>query len=136
MRAMAYVIAALAAVGIMIGIATVPDPPDPQAPDPQVKEPQGDATVASVASDHRVMDEPGTLVLGVPSMSCEFACYPSVKKILESNEAVQSVELAEQKEEGTIDNRAVIVSYDAGFNLDAAIAQLGREGFAESDVVQ
>lgn len=130
MRAMAYVIAALASVGIMIGIATVSDPDGNESPA------QGNGTVVSASADQRVMDEPGTLVLSVPTMHCEFACYPSVKKILESTEAVQGVELAEQKEEGTIDNRAVIVSYDAGFNLDAAIAQLGSEGFKESDVVQ
>ena len=130
MRAMAYVIAALASVGIMIGIATISDPNGNESPV------TGNGTVVSSSSDQRVMDEPGTLVLSVPTMHCEFGCYPSVKKILESSEAVQGVELAEQKEEGTIDNRAVIVSYGAGFNLDAAIAQLGREGFKESDVVQ
>ena len=82
------------------------------------------------------MSEAGTLVLSVPTMHCEFACFPNVKKILEGSEAVTSVQLDEQKEEGTIDNRQVIVQYNAGFNLDAAIKALGKEGFEDSDVVQ
>jgi mercuric ion binding protein len=72
----------------------------------------------------------------VPSMHCEFACYPRVKEAIENAGAVQSVELAEQKEEGVIDNRQVIVTYDAGFNANDALALLAKEGFDDSDIVQ
>ncbi len=128
MRAMAYVVAVLAAAGIMIGIAVMPEPE---------KEVASTASVEpSPVSDHRVMDEAGSLVLAVPQMHCEFSCYPSVKQILEGADLVQSVELDAQKEEGTIDNRQVIVKYDAGFDLDAAINLLGQEGFKDSELVQ
>mgnify|MGYP001818997573 CR=1 FL=1 len=129
MRGLAYVIAAVAAVGIMIGIAMLPDSRDNQ----------GASTAESattVASNDEVMDEAGTLTLSVPNMHCEFACYPKIKEALESNEAVQGVELAEQKEEGVLDNRQVIVKYDAGFDLNSALASLAEKGYDEAAVVQ
>ena len=52
------------------------------------------------------MTEAGTLTLSVPKMHCPFACYPAIKKALEETDTVESVELAEQKEEGVIDNRS------------------------------
>ena len=69
-------------------------------------------------------------------MHCEFACFPRVKEAIESVDGVQEVQLAEQKEEGTIDNRQVVVKYDAGFDVDSALALLSKEGFADADVVQ
>lgn len=127
MRAMAYVVAALAAVGIMIGIASLPESASETAP-------PSAATATSAAADARVMDQPGSLVLSVPTMHCEFACYPRVKEILEQSDGVESVALAEQQEEGVIDNRAVVVSYDAGFNLDAAIASLNQRNFPDANL--
>jgi copper chaperone CopZ len=130
MRGIAYVVAALAAVGIMIAIATVPGP--------DTEPPRGSAaTVEPVPSETagRVMPEAGTLVMSVPTMHCEFACFPSIKKVLEESVAVTGVELAEQKEEGVIDNRAVVINYDAGFDVDAAIATLEKNGFDEAHVV-
>ena len=82
------------------------------------------------------MDQAGTLVLSVPKMHCEFSCYPAVKETLEGSPSVLAVELAEQKDEGTIDNRQVVVQYDAGFDVDAAIERLGEKGFKESELVQ
>lgn len=128
MRAMAYVIAVLAAVGIIVGIATLPEKPASDVDQP--------ANLVTTTDSARVMSEPGTLVLSVPTMHCEYACYPKIKKVLEESDSVEAVELAEQKEEGAIDNRAVVVKYDAGFNVDAAIALLGENGFEESDIVQ
>ena len=127
MRGLAYVVAVIAAVGIMIGIAT-----SPQQSSDELTAPAG--TVVSVTPE--VMSEAGTLTLSVPSMHCEFACFPRVKDAIESANGVQEVVLAEQKEEGTIDNRQVVVKYDAGFDVNAALAVLSKEGFDDSDVVQ
>ena len=127
MRGIAYVVAVIAAVGIMIGIAT-----SPQQSSDELTAPAG--TVVSVTPE--VMSEAGTLTLSVPSMHCEFACFPRVKDAIESANGVQEVVLAEQKEEGTIDNRQVVVKYDAGFDVNAALAVLSKEGFDDSDVVQ
>ena len=35
-----------------------------------------------------------------------------------------------------MDNRQVVVQYDAGFDIDAAIKMLGEEGFKESELIQ
>ncbi len=125
MRGLAYVIAAIAAVGIMIGIASYPDG---QSSDDSIAVP-----VEPVASR---MTEAGTLTLAVPSMHCEFACFPRVQKTLEESEGVASVELAQQKEEGVLDNRQVIVNYEPGFDLAAALTSLQNEGFDDTNVVQ
>ena len=82
------------------------------------------------------MADSGTLTLDVPSMHCEFACFPRVQKALEDSEGVASVELAPQAEEGVLDNRQVIVNYEPGFDLAAALTSLQEEGFKDSDVVQ
>ena len=127
MRIMAYAVALLAAAGIAIMIVTMPDVP------PEIVAKQA---AAKAAKDGRVMMEPGTLTLSVPGMHCPFACYPAIKKTLEETDLVESVELAEQKEEGVIDNRQVIVQYRSGFNLDEAIKMLDDRGFSDSDIVQ
>ena len=134
MRAMAYSIAALAAAGIMFGIAVMPNPSADEGSVPA--QPATTSPSPSPSATSSAADEGGTLVLSVPNMHCEFSCFPSVKKILEGADAVKSVELAEQKEEGTIDNRQVIVNYDAGFDVQQAIVLLGEGGFDKSDVVQ
>lgn len=125
MRGIAYVVAAIAAVGIMIGIANLPQSQEADAP-----------SAAPVAASAEVMQEAGTLTLSVPKMHCEFACFPQVKETLEQAEGVQEVELAAQKEEGVIDNRQVIVKYDPGFDLPAALSQLTAKGFDGSEQVQ
>jgi copper chaperone CopZ len=94
------------------------------------------APAIAVAATPEVMSEAGTLTLSVPSMHCEFACFPRVKEAIESADGVQEVQLAAQKEEGSIDNRQVVVKYDAGFDVGSALALLSKEGFADSDVVQ
>ncbi len=131
MRGLAYAIAVIAAVGIMIGIATSPQ----HSAEPTSNELAAPAAIA-VSATPEVMTEAGTLTLNVPSMHCEFACFPRVKEAIESADGVQEVQLAAQKEEGTIDNRQVVVKYDAGFDLGAALTLLSKEGFADSDVVQ
>ena len=125
MRGLAYVIAAVAAVGIMVVIATSPG----------TQEEEGVAAT-SVAAPPDAMAEAGTLTLSVPEMHCEFACYPKVKEALEQQNGVQEVNLAEQKEEGVLDNRAVVIKYEPGFSLNAAIASLDQAGYAKSEMVQ
>ena len=125
MRGIAYVIAAIAAVGIVIGIASIPK----ETAETNVQQ-------ATATSSPNVMAEAGVMTFDVPSMHCEFACYPRVKEAIENASGVQSVELAEQKEEGVIDNRQVVVKYDAGFDVNDALALLAKEGFGDSDIVQ
>ncbi|MGB7344454.1 MAG: heavy-metal-associated domain-containing protein [Pirellulaceae bacterium] len=124
MRSLVYAIAVLAAIGIAIGIAVRPS-------DEAVT---GSAT--AVSADTNVRSEAGTLVLAVPDMMCEFSCFPKIKETLESSEAVKEVNLAKQKEEGTVDNRQVIVNYEAGFNVNEAIKVLKAEGYDNAEVVQ
>ena len=126
MRGLAYAIAVIAAVGIMIGIASLPQQSSDELAAPAI----------AVSTTPEGMSEAGTLTLSVPSMHCEFACFPRVKEAIESADGVQEVQLAEQKEEGTIDNRQVVVKYDAGFDVNSALALLSKEGFADADVVQ
>ncbi|MCG8649153.1 MAG: heavy-metal-associated domain-containing protein [Pirellulales bacterium] len=136
MRITAYVLAALAAVGMMVAIINLPDHAAQQTPSSSTAKSASDTSAPATSTPaSEVLDEPGTLVLSVPKMHCEFSCYPSVKKILEGDQAVESVQLAEQKEAGTLDNRQVIVKYDAGFDIGAAIASLGEKGFPETEVV-
>ncbi len=125
MRGFAYFIAVLAAIGIMIGIVSYPNQSEPSSSRPET-------TPAPAA----LMTESGRLTIAVPTMQCEMACFPRVKITLEGNDHVQSVELATQEEEGVLDNRQVIVNYDNGFNLNAALSSLVEEGFPNSAVVK
>lgn len=125
MRGFAYVIAVLAAIGIMIGIVSYPNQNEPTS-----------SRTATMPVSAALMTESGTLTIAVPTMQCEMACFPRVKTTLEGKDGVQSVELATQKEEGVLDNRQVIVNYDNGFNLNAALSSLVEEGFPNSAVVK
>ena len=129
MRGLAYGIAAIAAAGIMIGIAMTPKSNDATGP-------ASAASATDVSASPDVMPQAGTLTLNVPNMHCEFSCYPKVKETLEAADGIQEVELAEQKEEGVLDNRQVIVKYDAGFDINAALALLASKGYDETEVVQ
>ena len=120
MRSWVYGAAVLVAVGIAIGIAGIPS-----------DDSDSKTTATSVG-----LSESGTLVMSVPDMMCEFSCFPKIKETLESTGKVKEVELAKQKEEGTIDNRQVIVKYDAGFDVNEAVELLSSQGFEESSVVQ
>jgi periplasmic mercuric ion binding protein len=126
MRATVYVIAAIAAAGIMYVIASNPNSPTTD---------RSDEATASVAATSAVMSEAGTLTLSVPEMHCEFACFPKVKETLEGASGVEEVTLAAQAEEGVIDNRQVIVKYEPGFDLNAAIASLASAGYKDSQLV-
>ena len=125
MQGFAYVIAVLAAIGIMIGIVSYPNQNEPTS-----------SRTATTPVSASLMTESGTLTIAVPTMQCEMACFPRVKTTLEGNDGVQSVELATQKEEGVLDNRQVVVNYDNGFNLNAALSSLVAEGFTNPAVVE
>ncbi|TWU34506.1 heavy-metal-associated domain-containing protein [Novipirellula artificiosorum] len=129
MRGIAYSVAALAAVIIIVAIAKMPAQVGSEGAGANLTTDAG-----TVLTSARVMDTEGELTLEVPDMHCPFSCYPRVKELLEGSEAVEEVELAEQQEEGVIDNRQVIVHFHPGFNVDQAIAKLAKEGFAKSDV--
>lgn len=126
MRSVVYAFAALAAAGIAYLFATVP---------PTTTEP-ADKTPTAVAASHEVMPEAGVLTLRVDDMHCPFACYPAVKKTLEGQGNVVAVELDKQKEEGAIDNPQVLIKYEPGFDLTAALEALDSKGFAKHSVIQ
>ncbi len=125
MRAIVYVVAVIAAVGIMVTVASRPASETSQA----------STTLANPVSAQPMPDS-GKMTLSVPEMMCPVSCYPRVKKALENTAAVDSVELAPQKVEGEIDNRKVIVNYNAGFKLDDALNVLKKEGFTDNEWVQ
>lgn len=140
MRGIVYAIAAIAAVGIMIAIATMPgDQTDETVNAPATSETVEHAAVETpeaTAETTLAKSDGGKVTLAVPEMHCEVMCYPKVKKALEDTDGVETVELGPQKEAGMIDNRQVIVTYKPGFDVDAAIERLTKEGYEDSEVVQ
>lgn len=72
--------------------------------------------------------------LKVPTMSCPFACWPKVKKTLESQPGVGEVTLAPQKESDTIDNPVVLVQASDSFQGTAAIDALSQAGFSGAEL--
>lgn len=131
MRSLAYVVALIAAAGIMFYLAMSPQP----APTEAVSE---GSTAAAATPDASQVDAASlvSMTLNVPEMHCPFACYPSVKKNLEERPEVASVELVPQKEEGIIDNPQVVVKYAEGFDASTAIALLETAGFSGSTLVE
>ncbi len=126
MRPVLYALSAVVAAAVAYLFATTPVPggaPSASAP-------------SSAVASHKVMPASGTMVLQVDDMHCPFACYPAVKKTLEGQGNVLEVELADQKEEGVIDNPQVLVKYDSGFDLTAALESLAKNGFTQSSVVE
>jgi mercuric ion binding protein len=126
MRSAIYAFAAIAAAGIAYLFATVPAP----------GEASPEAAPVATAASHQVMPEGGTLTLRVDDMHCPFACYPAVKGALESQSNVVAVELDKQQAEGTIDNPQVLIKYDSGFDLTAALETLDKKGFAKHSIVE
>ncbi len=134
MRSFVYGIAVLAAAGLAFTIATSTN--DSTTASQSAIGSNTPASTAAVATESNAFPESGTLVLSVPDMMCEFSCFPKIKKTLEASQSVNEVELAKQKEAGTVDNRQVIVKYDAGFKVNDAIEMLKAEGFDNAEVVQ
>ncbi len=127
MKTIVYAIAGIAALGIMIALIASPS----STPAPASATP-----AATVSATPEVLSEAGTLTLEVPSMHCQFACYPSVKETLEKSPGVSEVALAEQPDPNTLTVKKVIVTYDAGFDLSAALSSLKQEGFDDATRVQ
>jgi periplasmic mercuric ion binding protein len=126
MRSLIYAFAAVAAAGIAYLFATVPPAGETSAETP----------ITATAAANSVMEEAGSLTLRVDDMHCPFACYPAVKKTLEGQDNVVGVELDQQKEEGTIDNPQVVINYQSGFDLTAAMNALSKKGFGKHSIVQ
>jgi copper chaperone CopZ len=127
MKTIVYAIAGIAALGIMIALIASPsNTPAPASATP----------AATVSATPEVLNEAGTLTLEVPSMHCQFACYPHVKETLEKTAGVSEVALAEQPDPNALTVKKVIVTYDAGFDLSAALSSLKQEGFDDATRVQ
>lgn len=126
MKSIVYVVAALAAVGIMVAISATPD----RAPETET------APVASVVATPEIMAEAGTMTLEVPEMHCQFACFPRVQETLEKNDAVSEVALVDQPDPNALTVKKVVVKYDAGFDVSSALAALQEQGFTSAQKVQ
>ncbi len=124
MRSVIYAVAVVIASGLAYYVAT---------PETPVK--SGNSAAEAVAVDHKVMDEAGALTLQVDDMHCPFACYPSVKEALEKQAHVTKVELVPQKDKDAIDTPQVVVEYQPGFDLTAALGSLDKKGFQRHSVV-
>ena len=150
MRSVIYAVAAIAAAGLAYLFSTSPmgdATSGTRATRSQTTRSQTTITqttgsqvagsrVAVTTASSQVMQEAGTLTLRVENMHCPFACYPSVKSTLESQGNVVSVELDKQREEGAIDNPQVLIKYDSGFDLTAAMDALSKKGFAKHSVIE
>jgi copper chaperone CopZ len=62
--------------------------------------------------------------LEVPEMHCPFGCFPKVKDALEEIDGIAGIELVKQEEEGAINDRRVVVTFDGAVDSQAAIAAL------------
>lgn len=140
MRSVIYAVAVIAAAGLAYLFSTAPmgdATSSTQATGTQATSTQAAGSQAAVTTaSSQVMQEAGTLTLRVEDMHCPFACYPSVKSTLESQGNVVSVELDKQQEEGAIDNPQVLIKYDSGFDLTAAMDALSKKGFAKHSVIE
>ena len=72
----------------------------------------------------------------VPTMMCPYSCWPKVKETLASQPGVEGVQLAVQAKETEIDNPVVELITTGDFNVEAAIAALGKANFADAVAVK
>lgn len=126
MKSIVYVVAALAAVGIMVAISSTPKEGPVESAEP----------VTTVVATPEVMAEAGSLTLEVPEMHCQFACFPRVQETLQKNDAVSEVVLVDQPDPNALTVKKVVVKYDSGFDVTAALADLHKEGFSSAQKVQ
>ncbi|EMI46209.1 heavy-metal-associated domain-containing protein [Rhodopirellula sp. SWK7] len=127
MKSVVYAVAGVIALGIMIVLIASPTANMPNTTD---------APATAVSTEHFVATEPGELTLEVPGMHCQFACYPHVKETLEKASGVSEVALVEQPDPDVLTVKKVIVKYDTGFDVDAALASLKQEGFNDATRIQ
>jgi mercuric ion binding protein len=102
-------------------------PPAPAPVDPP--KPAGGSAPTSGTTSALHNESDLKLVSMKVDMHCPYGCYPAVKKTLEEIAGVDSVELAEQKKEGEIDNPKVYIKLNGDFDAAQAIAALEKEGF-------
>jgi len=93
------------------------------------------APKAKEATEVAVTPASSKMVIKVPSMTCPSGCWPTVKKTLEQQEGVASVELAKQVEEASIDKPEVTVFYNGTFDAPKAIEALSKSGFDGAEVL-
>jgi periplasmic mercuric ion binding protein len=133
MRFVVYIVAVLAAAGIVYFVSGSSEKQvavSESAAEAGTEEEKVEQTASPV-----VEGEVELISLKVPSMHCP-CCYPSIKKTLEAEAGVAGVELAEQKEEGVIDNPVVLIKAGTNFDLEKAIATLEGTGFDGASVVE
>lgn len=92
-------------------------------------------TAEKAAADVAVTPASSKMVIKVPTMSCPHGCWPTVKKTLEEQSGVASVELAKQSDETTIDKPEVTITCDGTFDAPAAIDALSKNGFEGAEVL-
>lgn len=126
MRFVVYIVAVLAAAGIVYFVGT------------SAQQPIAASATAKVPTEGMAAEGAELQVIGlkVPGMHCPMACYPSVKKTLEGESGVHEVDLVEQKQEGMIDNPVVIIKHDSSFDMSRAVASLEKRGFADATVTE
>ncbi|XZE52140.1 hypothetical protein SH139x_003822 [Planctomycetaceae bacterium SH139] len=127
MRFVVYLVAVLAAAGIVYFVSSTGEP---QVADSAAPVEGAEATAQDGQAEIQLVS------LKVPDMHCPVACYPAVKKTLEGQTGVSGVDLAKQSEEGIIDNPVVVIKTAPGFDLDQAIAALDAAGFSKSTVTE
>jgi len=65
-----------------------------------------------------------SVTLAIPEMSCAVMCFPKAKDALEEIAGIAAIELVEQEEEGVINDRRVVVTFDGKVDSKTAIAAL------------
>jgi periplasmic mercuric ion binding protein len=136
MRKLAF---SLACLSILAAGCTPPAAPTaPNAtPAKPAAAPAGGSGTTSQATPATGSEEKVQLVaFRVPDMSCPHACWPKVKKSLESQGGVESVELAKQSDADSIDNPVVYLHLNGNFDQNAAIAALDKAGFSGTELVK
>lgn len=136
MRFVVYLVAVLAAAGIVYYVSGNAEKQVADAVSSEVEANSAAEVGTEEAVEPTVEGEVQLISLKIPSMHCPFACYPSVKKTLESEAGVAEVELAEQSEEGIIDNPVVLIKAGTNFDLDKAISTLAGTGFDDATVIE
>ncbi len=65
-----------------------------------------------------------SVILAIPEMSCAVMCFPKAKDTLEEIDGIAAIELVEQEEEGVINDRRVLVTFDGKVDSKTAIRAL------------
>lgn len=121
MKSAVYIVAAIAAAGIVVLLSSKPD------------QPASSETVAVPAAASVVVSEPmseaGELKLEVPGMHCQHACFPRVQETLKSEAGVADVALVDQPDPNLLTVKQVIVRYEEGFRVDEALKNLQEAGY-------